>query len=242
MSDSFQPHGLQNSRLPCPSPTPRACSNSCPPSRWCHPTISSSVVPFSAFNLSQHQDLFKWVGSSHQVAKVLEFQLQRQSFQWIFRTDFFNFRQWEKKEGFLSIPLHSPLVLFSPQSFSTFSWVSKFLFCYLTPTLSGGAYFSRLCVCMWSCSVMSDSATPWTATCHSYLSITNSQSLLKLMSIELVMPSNHLILCHPLLCSSSIFPSNRVFSNALVTHQVAKALEFQLWHQSFQWIFRTDFL
>ena len=45
VSDSLQPHGLQHARLPCPSPTPRACSNSCPSSRWCHPTISSSVVP-----------------------------------------------------------------------------------------------------------------------------------------------------------------------------------------------------
>ena len=42
------PHGLQHARLPCPSPTPRACSNSCPLSRWCQPTISSSVVPFSS--------------------------------------------------------------------------------------------------------------------------------------------------------------------------------------------------
>ena len=47
MSDSLWPHGLQHARLPCPSPTPGACSNSCPSSRWCHPTISSSVVPFS---------------------------------------------------------------------------------------------------------------------------------------------------------------------------------------------------
>ena len=46
MSNSLQPHGLQHARLPCPSPTPRA--NSCPLSRWCHPTISSSVVPFSS--------------------------------------------------------------------------------------------------------------------------------------------------------------------------------------------------
>ena len=46
MSDSLWPHGLQHARSPCPSPTPRACSNSCPLSRWCHPTISSSVVPF----------------------------------------------------------------------------------------------------------------------------------------------------------------------------------------------------
>ena len=42
------PHGLQHARLPCPSPAPRACSNSCPSSRWCHPIISSSVVPFSS--------------------------------------------------------------------------------------------------------------------------------------------------------------------------------------------------
>ena len=48
MSDSLQPHGLQHTRLPCPSPTPRACSNSCPSIQWCHPTISSSVVPLSS--------------------------------------------------------------------------------------------------------------------------------------------------------------------------------------------------
>ena len=56
-------------------------------------------------------------------------------------------------------------------------------------------------------------ATPWTAACQPSLSITNSWSLLKLMSIELVMPSNHLILCHPLLLPPSIFPSIRVFSS-----------------------------
>ena len=48
MSDSLRPHGLQHTRLPCPSLTPGAYSNSCPSSRWCHPTISSSVVPFSS--------------------------------------------------------------------------------------------------------------------------------------------------------------------------------------------------
>ena len=48
MSDSLKPHGLQHARPPCPSPTPRICSNSCPLSRSCHPTISSSVVPFSS--------------------------------------------------------------------------------------------------------------------------------------------------------------------------------------------------
>ena len=186
VSDSLRPHGQQHARPPCPSPTPRVRLNPCPSSRWCHPTISSSVVPFSScpqsfpasgssptrklfasggqrigasastlvfpmnqfssvqfssviqscptlydpidcrmprfpvyhqlpelaqthvhrvgdtippshpltspspptFNLSKCQGLFQWVGSSYQGAKVLEFQLQHQSFQWIFMTDF----------------------------------------------------------------------------------------------------------------------------------------------------------
>ena len=83
-SDSLRPRRLQHTRLPCPSPTLRAYSNSCPSHHWCHPTVSSSVIPFSScLQLSQHQGLFKWVSSSHQVAEVLEFQLQHQSFQWI---------------------------------------------------------------------------------------------------------------------------------------------------------------
>ena len=49
VSDSLRPHGLQHTRLPCPSPTPETYSNSCPLSQWCHPTISSSVVPFSSY-------------------------------------------------------------------------------------------------------------------------------------------------------------------------------------------------
>ena len=90
MSSSLQPHGLQHARIPCPSSTPGSCSNTFPSSWWCHPTISSSVIPSHPhFNLSQHQGLFQWVSSLNQVARVLEFQLQHQSFQWIFRTDFF---------------------------------------------------------------------------------------------------------------------------------------------------------
>ena len=60
--------------------------------------------------------------------------------------------------------------------------------------------------------------TPWTAACQASLPITNSWSLLKLMSIKLMMPSNHLILCHPLLLPPSIFPSIRVFSNESALH------------------------
>ena len=85
----FWPHEPQHTRPPCPSPTPRVHSNPCPLSRWCHPTISTSVIPSPlALNLSQHQEFFKGVSSSHQVSNILEFQLQHQSFQWTFRTDF----------------------------------------------------------------------------------------------------------------------------------------------------------
>ena len=69
--------------------------------------------------------------------------------------------------------------------------------------------------CQFSCSIMSNSATPWTVACQASLSITNSRSLLKLLSIESVMPPNHLILCHPLLLPST-FPSIRVFSSESV--------------------------
>ena len=89
MSDSLRPYGLQHARLPCPSPSLGTCYNLCPSSQWCHPTISSSVALLSpALNLSQHQGLFQWVGSSHQMVQVLELHLQHQSFQEIFRVDF----------------------------------------------------------------------------------------------------------------------------------------------------------
>ena len=89
MSDSLQPHRLQHARPSCHSPTTGLTqihvlrvSDAIQPS---HP-LSSPSPP--TFNLSQHQGLFKWVSSSHQVAKVLEFQLQHQSCQWTPRTDF----------------------------------------------------------------------------------------------------------------------------------------------------------
>ena len=79
---------------------------------------------------------------------------------------------------------------------------------------SGFSFFLTLLLS--SHSVVSLFATPWTAACQASLSITNSQSLLKLVSIESMMPSNHLILCHPLLLLPSIFPM--VFSNESVLH------------------------
>ena len=84
VSNSLRPHGLQHTRLPCPSPTPRACSDPWTSSWWCHPTISPSVVPFSSclqsFSASGSFPMSQFF--------TLELQLQHQSFQWIFRTDF----------------------------------------------------------------------------------------------------------------------------------------------------------
>jgi len=86
---SLRLHGLQHTRPPCPSPTPGVTQ---PHVHWLNDAIQPSH-PLSSpsapiFNLSQHQDLSQGVSSLHQMAKVLEFQLQHQSFQWIFRTDF----------------------------------------------------------------------------------------------------------------------------------------------------------
>ena len=85
-SDSLWPHGLQHARFPCPSPSPRLCSNmsidSLMPSNHlilCHPVLPPSVFPSIR--------VFQWISSLHQVAKALELQLQHQSLQWIFRTD-----------------------------------------------------------------------------------------------------------------------------------------------------------
>ena len=84
--------------------------------------------------------------------------------------------------------------------------------------------------------------TPWTAARQAALSIINSQSLLKLLSIVSMTPSNHLILCRPILLLPSIFPSITVFSKESVLHIRWPKNCFQLQHHSFQWIFSADFL
>ena len=125
MSNSLRPHGLQHTRPPCSSPTFGVYSNPYPLSWWCHPTISSSVVPFSS----------------------------------------------------------------CPQSFPASFQFSSVAQSYLTLS------------------------TPWTTACQAFLSITNSWSPPKPMSIESMMPSNHLILCRPLLLLPPIPPSIWIFSN-----------------------------
>ena len=110
-----------------------------------------------------------------------------------------------------------------------------------------------VCVVL-SCSAVTDSfvfvvqslrvqlfVIPWAAAHQASVSFTISWSLLKVRSLELVMPSNHLILCRPLLLPPSIFPSS-LFQGVSSLHQVAKVLEFQLQHHSFQCTLRTNFL
>ena len=125
MSNSLQPHGLQHTRLPCPSPTPGAYSNSRPSSQWCHPISHPLLSPsLPALNLSQRQGLFQWVSSCHQVGEVLEFQLQHQSFQWIFRIDFlYNWLLWS-----LCSPRDSQESSPTPQFKSINSLVLSFLY------------------------------------------------------------------------------------------------------------------
>ena len=88
MSDSLWPHELWHTRLLCLSPTSKSCSNSCPSSQWCHPTISFSVIPFSSclqsFPASVSLPVSQFFASCGQSIGVF----QHQSFQWIFRTDF----------------------------------------------------------------------------------------------------------------------------------------------------------
>ena len=85
-------------------------------------------------------------------------------------------------------------------------------------------------------------AIPWTAARQVTLSITNSQSLLKLRSIELVIPSNHLILLSPSSLAFNLSQHQGLFQWVSSSHQVAKVLDFQLQHQSFQWTPRIDLL
>ena len=124
MSSSLWPHGLQHTRLPCPSQTPSVYSNSCPLGQWCiqpsHVLLSPSPP---ALNLTHHWGIFKWVSSSCQVVKVLELQLQRQSVRWIFRTDLL-------QNGLVGSPCSprdsqesSPIPQFKSINYSAFSFL-----------------------------------------------------------------------------------------------------------------------
>ena len=196
------PHGLQHARLPCPSQSPGVCSNSCLLSQWCHPTISSSVVPFcsciqsfpasGSFLMSQ---LFASGGRSIGVsasASVLPMNIQ----------DWFSLGL----TGLNSLLSKGLSIVF----FNTA--VQKHQFFDAQPSLWSNFHI-HTSVQLLSC--VRFFATPWIAACQPSLPFISSWSLLKLMSIESMVPSNRLILCHPLLFLPSSFPRITVFSNAL---------------------------
>ena len=137
--NSLRPHGLQHARLPYPSLIPGACSNSCPSSWWCHPTISPSIIlfsiplqsfPASGSFLPESVLRIRW-------PKYWEFQLQHQSFQWTLRTDFLkrNLKVHLKDAlvGSPCSPMDSQESSPTPQLKSINSWVLSFLY---GPTLT----------------------------------------------------------------------------------------------------------
>ena len=173
MSNSLQPHGLQYSRLPCPSPAPGPYSNSCPSNRWCHPTLSSFVVPFSS-----HFWSFPASGS---------FPMSQ-----FFATD-------GQRTG---VSASASVLPMNIQDWFPLGWTGWISFL--------SKRFSRVFLTLEFKSINSSVLSfLYSAT----LSFTITRSLLKLMSIRLVSPFNHLVLCSPLLLLPSIFPSIRVFSN-----------------------------
>jgi len=167
VSNSLQPHELQHARPPCPSPTPRAHPSSCPLSRWCHPTISSSVISFSSCPQS-----FPASGS---------FQM----------TQFFT-----SGGQSIGVSASTSVLPMNTQDWSPLEWTgwislqSKGLSrVFSSTTVQKHQFFSAQFSSVQSLSRVRLLATPWITACQASLSITNSRSSLKLTSIELVMPS-----------------------------------------------------
>ena len=148
--------------------------------------------------------------------------------------------------------LHGILVIFATHEHLHPEWERERMLRAELRSLSTSPWKSRLDIpfhCYHCCSVAKLCllfATPWTAACQVSLSFTISRSLLKLMSFESVMRSNHLILCHPLLLLPTVFPSIRVFSNEsalCIRWPKYWSFSFSMSRSSeYQWLFRVDFV
>ena len=174
-------------------------------------SVQVCSVPYLCLTLFNYMDCSPLGSSAHGIfqARTLEWiaiSSSRGCFQprdwthvscgsWTDRWILYYWSTWEVPEN-CSVPWF--------KKFNNISWISFHIKIYKSTSVQ------------FSCLVVSDSATPWNAACQASLSITNSQSLLKLMSVESVMPSNHLILCRPLLLLPSIFLNIRIFSNESV--------------------------
>ena len=130
---TLQPHGLQHATLPSPSLSPGVCSDSCPLTQWCYLTISYSASFSPPLNLFQHQGFSQWVGSSQQVNKVLEPQLQ--SFQWskdwlVWSCSSRDFQESSPAPQFESINSLAPRLLYDPTPKSVHDYCQKHSFDY----------------------------------------------------------------------------------------------------------------
>ena len=226
MSDSLQPHGLKNSRLPCPSLSPRVGSNI--NQWWCHPTISCSVIPFfscpqclpasGSFPMSW---LFPSGGKSIRASASASVHPMNYSGLISFRIDWFDLLAVQGTLKSL-LQYHSSkasilqcsalfMVQLSHPYMNTGKTIALTIWTFVSKVMS--LLFSML-----SAAAKSLQSCPTLCDPHRLQHITNCQSLLKLMFIESVMPFNHLILCCPLLLPPLIFPSIRVFSNESTLH------------------------
>ena len=164
VSDSLQPHGLHYDRLPCPSPTTGVYPNSSPLSQWCHPTISSSVIPISSplqsFPASESFPMSQFL---HQVAKVLELQFQHQSFQWIFRLISFRIDWFD----FLAVQFSS--VQFSHSVVSNSSWPHESQHARPPcPSPTPGVYSNSSPLSQWCHPTISSSVIPFSSCLQSF--------------------------------------------------------------------------
>ena len=205
-----------------------------------HPLLSPSPP---APNPSQHQGVFQWVNSSHEVAKVLEFQFQHQSFQWTsglvsFRIDWLDLLAVQGTLKSLFQHHSSKASILRHSAFFTVQLSHPYMTTGETIALTRQTFVGKVMSLLLNMlsQIRSDQSlshvqlfvTPWIAARQASLSITNSRSSLRLTSIESVMPSSYLILCRPLLLLPPIPPSMSLFQWVNSSHEVAKVLEFQL--------------
>ena len=222
MSDSFWSHGPQHARPPYPSPTPRVYSNSCPLSRWRHPATSSSVVPFSScpqsftasvqFSSVQSLSHVQFFATPWTTACQASLSITNsQSLPQLMST---GRRQWQPTP--ILLPGEScgwrSLVGCSPWGCNESDMTERLHFHFSLSCTGEGSGNPLQCSCL-------ENPRGCRAWWDAVYGVSQSQRWLKQlsssssMSIELVMPSNHLILCRPLFLLPSIFPSIRAFSN-----------------------------
>ena len=226
VSDSLQPHGLQHARPPCPSLSPRVCSNSCSLSWWCYLTISSCrpllllLLIFPSIRvLSKELALrIRWtkywsfsfsITPSNEYSGLISFRIDWFDLLAIQGTLKSLLKQHSSKASILQGSAFFMVQL-------SYLYMTTRKTKALTYRLNNNNYHYSVSVQSLSCVQLF--TTPWTTVCQASLSITNSRSSPKPMSIVSTMPSNHLILCHPLLLLPSVFPSIRVFSNESALH------------------------